>query len=429
MIVFVVCFLLALGASIVALTTRALPGSEKKWVMLGWVASLLGSVGFMLVLFNVYGSGDLFIYHRQGNMVAELIRTDFGRYFPMTLDAFMQRPTELNALLFSPESSTASMVCIASWIFFLLGDSLIGACLVGALLSYTGRLGIYMALRSFFGLKGRYYLALASFATPSAIFWMGGLLKEPVACAGMGWVIWASFALLKRKNIISAFILLPLGLLLTLKIKPYIILPMGAAFGVYIVFERARRANRSFLSLLNPLNITLAILLAAGTALLVGVVAPKMAIENLAEETARLQSYGGRTNGASNFQIGDSSATTASGQAVFAPIALISSLFRPFFFEVHNAPAAMSGLEMIFAQLAFAYLLFTHGIKHLGQLFFRIPTFAFLLVFVTIFGVGVGLGTTNMGTLSRYRVPMMPLYFFLLFMLVKTPKRAAESMT
>ena len=28
--------------------------------------------------------------------------------------------------------------------------------------------------------------------------------------------------------------------------------------------------------------------------------------------------------------------------------------------------------------------------------------------------MGVGLGSTNLGTLSRYRTPMMPFYFFLL---------------
>ena len=45
------------------------------------------------------------------------------------------------------------------------------------------------------------------------------------------------------------------------------------------------------------------------------------------------------------------------------------------------------------------------------------PVLLFSLVFVIVFGVAVGLVTTNMGTLSRYRLPLMPFYVTLVLAL------------
>jgi hypothetical protein len=45
------------------------------------------------------------------------------------------------------------------------------------------------------------------------------------------------------------------------------------------------------------------------------------------------------------------------------------------------------------------------------------PALMFCAVFVMTFGVAVGLSTLNLGTLSRYRIPMMPFFFVLLLVL------------
>lgn len=45
------------------------------------------------------------------------------------------------------------------------------------------------------------------------------------------------------------------------------------------------------------------------------------------------------------------------------------------------------------------------------------PTLMFCLAFTLILALGTGLSTANLGTLSRYRAPMMPFFFTLLFML------------
>jgi hypothetical protein len=55
---------------------------------------------------------------------------------------------------------------------------------------------------------------------------------------------------------------------------------------------------------------------------------------------------------------------------------------------------------------------------------FRTPLLVFSLVFVLVFGVGIGLAAMNLGSLSRYRAPLMPFYVTLLLVLRERVRRA-----
>ena len=54
------------------------------------------------------------------------------------------------------------------------------------------------------------------------------------------------------------------------------------------------------------------------------------------------------------------------------------------------------------------------------------PALMFCFVFVLVLAMGTGLSTANLGTLSRYRAPMMP-FFLLLLLILREPEKAAES--
>ena len=64
----------------------------------------------------------------------------------------------------------------------------------------------------------------------------------------------------------------------------------------------------------------------------------------------------------------------------------------------------------------------------------KTPFLVFCLVFVITFGLAVGLASTNLGTLSRYRAPLLPFFAVLLLVLSKPlrkpsaewPDRVAE---
>ena len=130
-----------------------------------------------------------------------------------------------------------------------------------------------------------------------------------------------------------------------------------------------------------------------------------------------MQEVGARTEGGSNYAIGNPEETSLLGQLVFTPVALLTSLFRPFLFEAHNVVAAINGLEMTVVLWLWIRIVWIHGLRGSWRLLRRSPVLVFCVAFVVLFGLGVGLATTNLGTLSRYRVPMMPLYLLILAML------------
>jgi hypothetical protein len=57
------------------------------------------------------------------------------------------------------------------------------------------------------------------------------------------------------------------------------------------------------------------------------------------------------------------------------------------------------------------------------------PLLAFCLLFVLVFSTVVGMATTNLGSLARYRAPMMPFYGALLMALVPVAGSARRRTT
>lgn len=115
--------------------------------------------------------------------------------------------------------------------------------------------------------------------------------------------------------------------------------------------------------------------------------------------------------------------TTLVGRLAYAPAALLTSLFRPFLFEAHNLPSLANALETTVLTLLFARILFTRSLGKVRRQIADNPFLVFCIVFVIAFGIAVGLASSNLGTLSRYRSPLMP-FFVVLLVVSGKPLRA-----
>ncbi len=96
---------------------------------------------------------------------------------------------------------------------------------------------------------------------------------------------------------------------------------------------------------------------------------------------------------------------------------MLYSLFRPLPFEVSNAAVLLNVVEMLMIMALWVRLLTVRPWRQTLRMITMSPALMFCVSFVLIFGTIVGLSTTNVGTLSRYRVPMMPMYVLLLLIL------------
>ena len=110
-----------------------------------------------------------------------------------------------------------------------------------------------------------------------------------------------------------------------------------------------------------------------------------------------------------------------------APIALVFAVFRPAIFEVQNSMMLLNALETT-TLTALMFIAFRRWSgRELRTELTSIPIISFSVAFTLVFGVAVGLGSTNLGTLSRYRVPMLPLLAPLVLVLAAPRRREAPA--
>ena len=399
---------------------------ERLLVWGGYAAHVVSAFALLAVYTFFYGgAGDIFAYERFALDVTEVVRTEPLSYASDLIRSFFHLESRLDPYLYSPGSPTGAMATATSIAFLFLFDSLIGSCLLFAFLAFSGKLAIYMAFRREFHPLLHQRLLVAFLLIPSAVFWTAGVVKESLAVFGLGWAIYGLVICSERGIFSRGLIPFTIGSIFIFAIKPYIALPLGIGAGVYYVLKRIKATPQTSGSTLKkPLYLIGGLGISFVFFTLVTTLFPRFSISSVAEEAARLQSYGTRGVGGSTFNIGSGEATTLVSQLAFAPLALVNTFFRPFLFEAHNAVALVNALETSALTLFLLITLKARGFRGTVKGLLASPPLAFFFIFSILFGLGVGLGTTNLGTLSRYRVPLIPMYAAILLVLL--PLRKSE---
>lgn len=410
------------SVAVMALQSR-FQGQERRLIWLAYWANVGAAFAMLLITEFYYGGGDLLNYRRGGLQIAELLRQDFGTWFPEVIGLYFQQEYTLFANRYMAGSSTGSMFAASGLLLFFFLDSFYAACVFIGILSFSGQLAIYVGLRDYF--TGAYHrrLLIATLLIPSVVYWSAGVLKESVAVAGMGWIFLAVIRFVYKRFRFSHLVLLVAGIVLTMFTKAYIIIALVVGTGALYYWHRSRSTPGESALVAKPIYLVLALAVAVGGFVVIGELFPRFALENVAEEAGSLQ--GTAVEGGSDFDIGDAEERSLAGQLTFAPMALVTALFRPFIFEAHNVMAAINALETTIILVVFIKIIRARPIKTTLRMIMSSPALMFCLAFVCVFGVGVGLTTTNAGTLSRYRMPMMPFYAALLLALlpIKTTRR------
>jgi hypothetical protein len=146
---------------------------------------------------------------------------------------------------------------------------------------------------------------------------------------------------------------------------------------------------------------------------------PRYHLSRLAE-TAKITAYdirygwGARGGEGSGYTLGELDGSWQSMIAL-APQAINISLFRPYLWEVINPLMLLSAIEALIFLFLTLYTIWRVRWNVFSYL--QRPDILFCLVFAVIFAFAVGVSTFNFGTLSRYKIPMMPYYLLSLGMI------------
>ncbi len=411
---------IALGFLATAVAQTRLSGPDRRVLWWCFWAHVVSVFVLIWLTFQFFGRGDLEVYYYYGEGLADYIRQDPGRWAPEVLGLILQQDVDLPMDVFGTEgSSTTSLIGMTAFALILTGSSQYASGLLFSLLALSGQFALYLGVRDHFGEAYRRRVLIAVFLVPSAVFWTSGVVKEAVTLAGMGWMIFGLNAWITTgtHRVRGLFWILAGGVLVAIS-KAYVLFPMTVAALTWWFWERSLRIHGRVVIASRPFYLIGAAGLSVVAMVGLGELFPRYSLDSLAQEAAQLQETGERITGGSSYAMGDAGATSLSQQLTFAPVALTAALFRPFLFEAHNPVALINALETTAVLLMWWWILKTRGLRGAWRALTSSPILVFSAVFVLLFALGVGLATTNLGTLSRYRVPMMPLYALVLLSLL-----------
>jgi hypothetical protein len=413
---------LAVGLAIHAVVLRFHTREEGRLLTISFALhAVSGFAQVLLVLYYFPGGGDMLSYFKEGVAFASLLRSDFAEFAPELVFAFLQQDARLPFDIFGG-ASTGSMTAAASFILFLTGDSLYAAVQLVAIGAYASQVMLFRALRS--GVRPEQTQALLTglILLPSAVFWSSALLKEPLVFCALGPLILALQWLASGVRRFAAILMgMPAAVTIAV-IKPYVLIALSIGAAVYYLAIRFQSRAVA----LRPFAIFTAVGLSVGGITLASRFFAKAESESTASALAAQRRVGYDIEGGSNYYLDrpagdeDVSQRSAAQELVLAPFALVTAFYRPFLFEARNAVQFANAIEAT-ALLVVSIQLVRR--RRWAVVFAEIrqsPVLAFCAAFAIVLAVGTGLATSNLGTLSRYRAPMMP-FFFALLMVLRQP--------
>ncbi len=132
--------------------------------------------------------------------------------------------------------------------------------------------------------------------------------------------------------------------------------------------------------------------------------------------------WGARSGDGSGYTLGKLDGTWQNMLAP-APAALHVSLFRPYVWEVKSPLMVLSAFEAMLNLFFTAFVLMKIRGKIIGYVKAEV---IFCLVFALIFAFGVGISSYNFGTLSRYKIPLLPFYWSALAIIYSSWRQRKE---
>jgi hypothetical protein len=405
---------------------------ERWYAMLAFAAHVVCSFAQWAIVEFYYGISDVHGYQDEGAQLARLLDYDFAHFAPEVLKLALHMGNALPFEAFGDGSSTGTMSAFAGFCSFVAGSSPIALYLLVSWFSWFGLLCWYRIARAELEPGDRKAAAIGFLGVPSVVFWSAGFVKEAFVVGFFGVLGLSTYRLLRGGGIPYLFGVILGGVGIAM-LKPYTLFGYVIAVPVFIYAQRAWRGG-------GPIRIHPAYLLLAGALSVGGVAAmgslfPEYSTGRVAETMAYTQEVWQQgadrgVAGGSSIDIGSGEAKTIPQQLKFVPLALVNSLFRPVVFEARNAPAMGGAIENGLLLLAVLYLLAGGATrKVVRETLLRSPLLLSGIVFVFVFATGVGLATSNLGSLSRYRMPMMPFYVTPVLVLLRRSREASARAT
>lgn len=389
----------------------------RKYFIPGLSVKLFGAVAIGLIYQYNYRGGDTAVYYTQALVVDEAILNDpftglkLLFHIPDFYDPDYQQYISRMEWYFG--ANMYIVIAIAAFFNLLTFSSFLVTSLFFAVFSFTG---VWALFRTFASQYPQYLrqVALTVMFIPSCYMWSSGIFKDTLCMLGMGWLIHSVFQILIQRNFsLSNLIMLVLSFLLVALVKIYIILTLVPSIFMWLSFVYTSGIRNDFYR--GAFKFTLLLVSFSAAYLLFNLFEDRLggyALENIAKTAEITRSYvlgQSESYRGSSYDLGTIDGS-ASGLIKVFPKALVIALYGPFLWEVRKVIVLISSLEATIFLLLSLRILWVVGLKGIIRTISGDPNIQFFVIFTIIFAFSVGLASGNYGSLSRYRVPCLPLY-------------------
>lgn len=392
---------------------------DRRLFNLGLLAKLVSSFVIGIIYWFYYQDGDTVYYFERMLRVSKTLKNDLLLGLQLVFTSYSEEADDAYFLMTSLRAfDTASymVVRIASIVNIVCFGIYTNVALFFSVFAFSGLWQLYRISCQALPTVSKRNLGIAILLFPSVVFWGSGLLKDTLTLGGITWVIACFYrgVILRQRPIVNILFMLILGYFVAV-IKSYILVAFIPAAFLWYVSERRLLSSRNRSSSLSPVLATASILLSLVVLSQLGDVLGRYSVENLQYEAQAMQQWHHQVEEVydyegSSYSLGNTDFSTL-GLITKAPIALATTFFRPFPWEVNNVLMALSSLESL-ALFSIGFLVFfqrsTTPDKRLSRLFHRYPILQFALLFSIIFGFAVGFTAYNFGALVRYKIPCLP---------------------
>jgi len=274
-------------------------------------------------------------------------------------------------------------------------------------------------------------LAIAILYLPTFVFWSSGILKDPLCTGLIGWLSYAVYNLLyKKENLVKNIFIAFSSAYVIGVVKSYILISYLPLFILYLVLSNISLIKRTFFRIV-----------AFAGLFLFGILGfffvsdrlqkelGNLAIDKLAE-TVKIQQAGFinmADKAESSFSLGVEFDGTNQSLLRMAPAAIVATLFRPFLWESKKLSTLLSSLESLALMIFTVFVFFRAGPLVFVSSIFRNPMIMFCFFFSVLFALFVGAITLNFGTLVRYKIPCIPFYIIALMLIQDIGRNRREA--
>lgn len=396
---------------------------------------MFGSVAYSMMVQYYYGYGDSFTYYVGSNFLRDQLLQDANNikyFFAPAEEVKKWYDFEVGDMNYSGYLGTGPnlfVMKVSALVSLLAFNKFLIISLLFGFFSFAGQWRLFQVFNDINKGQQQKLLAWAVLYTPSIWFWGSGLMKESICLGGLGFIVHFLYKIFNKKKFsIKDIILVLILVYIVYSVKSYIIIILVVSLSTIIFFNLIAKMKNIVIKAF----VVLVFILTSSIIAYISNFAEQL--QALAEES-KVQVDSFQKNYEATQQEDQSSKAgvkseeidaSVTGMILHSPVAIFTCLFRPFIWESRKIVIFFTSLESML--LLFSTLFLVYKMRFFGffRAIFSNQYVLFSFVLSIIFAMIIGFTTYNFGTMVRYKIMLLPFYYFMLVQLYSIYKHQTK---